>query len=121
MTPTRSSGSDDNGPASPTSVRGDPSSSTRGNTKAAAAWFATATALVLLVLLIILILQNQAVVEVKYFGFSGSIPLGTALLIAAVIGAGVVAIVGVVRLTQLRVGARRGRRLDAQRGEHPAG
>jgi hypothetical protein len=37
-------------------------------------------ALVLLVLLIILILQNQDVVTLHYLGFTGSLPLGTALL-----------------------------------------
>ena len=82
-------------------------------TRAAAAWFATAVALVLLVLLIILILQNQNVVKVNYLGFTGSIPLGTALLIAAVAGGAVVTIVGVIRLTQLRFATRRARRLEA--------
>jgi uncharacterized integral membrane protein len=67
------------------------------------------------VLLIILIMQNQNVVRVRYLGFSGSVPLGTALLIAAVGGAAVVTIVGVIRLTQLRFTARRARRL---RPEH---
>jgi uncharacterized integral membrane protein len=84
-------------------------------TRAAVAWFATAVALVLLVLLIVLILQNQDVVKLHYLGFTGSLPLGTALFIAAVAGAAVVAIVGVVRLTQLRVTARRARRLEEGR------
>jgi Uncharacterized integral membrane protein len=66
------------------------------------------------VLLIIMILQNQDVVEVHYLGFTGSIPLGTALLIAAVAGAAVVAVVGVIRLTQLRFTAHRARRLQAE-------
>jgi uncharacterized integral membrane protein len=85
-------------------------------TRAAAAWFATAAALVLLVLLVILMLQNRQPVEVRYIGFTGSLPLGTALLVAAVGGAAVVTIVGVVRLTQLRIGARRARRLEAKPG-----
>lgn len=83
-------------------------------TRAAAAWFATAVALVLLVLLVVLILQNQQTVDVRYFGFSGSLALGTALLIAAVAGAAVVTIVGAVRITQLRIHARRARRLEAK-------
>jgi uncharacterized integral membrane protein len=74
---------------------------------------------VLLILLIILILQNQGVVKLHYLGFTGSLPLGTALFIAAVAGAAVVAVVGVVRLTQLRVTARRVRRLDAEREKKP--
>jgi uncharacterized integral membrane protein len=92
-----------------------PSPAARATTRAATAWLATAVALIVLVLLIILILQNQKVVQVSYLGFTGSIPLGTALLIAAVAGAAVVTIVGVVRLTQLRFTTRRRRRRDAER------
>src|SRR5664280_3624425 len=92
-----------------------PSPSALATSRAAAAWFATAVALVLLGLLIVLILQNQDVVKLHYLGFTGSLPLGTALFIAAVAGAAVVAIVGVVRLTQLRVTAHRARRLKVQR------
>jgi uncharacterized integral membrane protein len=84
-------------------------------TRAAAAWFATAVALVLLVLLVILILQNQKVVQVHYLGFAGSISLGTALLVAAVAGAAVVTIVGVIRITQLRFSSRRTRHSKAER------
>jgi uncharacterized integral membrane protein len=77
-------------------------------------------ALILLVLLIIiLILQNQDVVTLHCLGLNRSLPLGTALFIAAVAGAGVVAIVGVVRLTQLRVTAHRARRLQVQREKKP--
>jgi uncharacterized integral membrane protein len=76
-------------------------------TRASAVWVATAVALLLLVLLIVFILQNTTQVEVHFLGLTGSIPLGMALLIAAV-GAGVVvAIAGVARVTQLRVHARR--------------
>ncbi|MHB1491958.1 MAG: lipopolysaccharide assembly protein LapA domain-containing protein, partial [Cellulomonas sp.] len=56
---------------------------------------------------------NQETVEVHYLGLAGSLPLGTALLIAAVAGGVIVMIVGVVRLTQLRVNARRARRREA--------
>ena len=96
-----------------------PSPGDLATTRAAAAWLATAVALVLLVLLIILILQNQSVVTLHYLGFTGSLPLGTALFIAAVAGAALVAIVGVVRLTQLRVTARRVRRLQAEHKKKP--
>lgn len=85
-------------------------------TRASAAWFASAAALVLLVLLIVLILQNQQPVKVQYLGLTGSLALGLALLIAAVGGALVVTIVGVVRITQLRIDARRARRREAKPG-----
>jgi uncharacterized integral membrane protein len=78
-------------------------------TRASAAWVATGIALLLLVMLIVFILQNSTRVEVHYLGLAGSLPLGMALLIAAV-GAGVVvAIAGGARVTQLRRKVRRAR------------
>jgi uncharacterized integral membrane protein len=79
-------------------------------TRISAAWVATGVALVLLVLLIVFILQNSTKVEVRFLGTSGSIPLGMALLIAAVGGGVVVGIAGIARVTQLRLTARRRRR-----------
>jgi uncharacterized integral membrane protein len=70
---------------------------------------ATAVAVLLLVMLIVFILQNSTRVEVHYLGLAGSLPLGMALLIAAVGGGVVVAIAGVARVTQLRMNARRTR------------
>jgi uncharacterized integral membrane protein len=71
---------------------------------------ATAAALLLLILLIVFMLQNSTKVEVHFLGLSGTIPLGMALLIAAVGGGVVVAIAGIARVTQLRMNARRTRR-----------
>jgi uncharacterized integral membrane protein len=82
-------------------------------TRVSAAWVATAAALLLLVMLIVFILQNTAAVEVHYLGLAGSLPLGMALLIAAVGGGVVVAIAGVARVTQLRIKARRTRQHDS--------
>lgn len=102
------------GPATLSPAMTTPATTTPATTRAAAAWLATAAALVVLALLIVLILQNQETVEVHYLGLTGSLPLGTALLIAAVAGGAIVLIVGVVRLTQLRVQARRARRREKQ-------
>ena len=96
-----------------------PSQRAAVTTRAATAWFATAAALVVLVLLIVLILQNQDMVTVHYLGFTGSLQMGTALLIAAVAGGSVVTTVGIVRITQLRLTARRTRRLEAERVRQP--
>ncbi len=57
-------------------------------------------------------LQNRDDVVISYFGFSGTLPLGVALLIAAVAGGAVVLIVGIVRLAQLRLNARRVRKFE---------
>lgn len=88
-------------------------------TRASAAWAATAAALLLLVMLIILILQNPTRVEVTYLWFAGSLPLGTALLIAAVTGGVLVGIAGVTRVTQLRLNARRTRQPRRTRQHSP--
>ncbi|WP_166879173.1 lipopolysaccharide assembly LapA domain-containing protein [Salinibacterium sp. ZJ450] len=79
-------------------------------TRTGVVWVTTAVALLLLVLLIIFILQNQESVEVRWFGLTGWVPLGVALLIAAVGGGVVIAIAGIARVTQLRMNARRIRR-----------
>ena len=79
-------------------------------TRASAIWVATGTALLLLILLIVFMLQNSTKVEVHFLGVTGTIPLGMALLMAAVGGGIVVGIAGVARVTQLRMNARRTRR-----------
>jgi uncharacterized integral membrane protein len=116
MTTEPSSSPTDEGPAeTPPSEPAAPAPAPRERvTRAGAAWVATAVALVLLVLLIVFILQNSTKVEVQFLGMSGTIPLGMALLIAAVGGGVVVAIAGVARVTQLRLHARRTRRRAAR-------
>ncbi len=89
--------------------RGRPAERGHRPTRVSAAWAATAAALVLLVMLIVFILQNSKRVQVHYIGFAGSLPLGMALLIAAVGGGVVVAVAGAARVTQLRINARRTR------------
>ena len=83
---------------------GDPPRPTRA---AALAWTATVAVLVLLGLLIVFILQNQERVSVQYFGLAGSVPLGIALSIAAVVGGLLVAVTGAIRIVQLRTAAAR--------------
>lgn len=84
-------------------------------TRAALVWAATVAVLVLLGFLIVFILQNQEQVYVQYFGLVGSVPLGIALSIAAVIGGLLVAVTGAIRIVQLRTTARRLRHRSATR------
>ncbi|MES2092989.1 MAG: lipopolysaccharide assembly protein LapA domain-containing protein [Actinomycetota bacterium] len=79
-------------------------------TRISATWVAIVIGIVVLVLLLIFILQNLRNVTVIFFGASGQLPLGVALLFATIGGALLVAIVGIARLTQLRLNARRRRR-----------
>jgi uncharacterized integral membrane protein len=64
---------------------------------------------VVLVLLLVFILENTQRVKVTYFGASGHLPLGVALLLAAVAGALIVGIVGSARILQLRKRTKRHR------------
>ena len=88
-------------------------------TRISATWVAIMVAIVVLVLLLIFILQNLRNVTITYFGASGQLPLGVALLFAAIGGALIVAIVGVARLTQLRLNARRRQRASIQSRNTP--
>jgi uncharacterized integral membrane protein len=83
-----------------------PAAPGRRGTRTGALWAATIGALVLLILLIIFIAQNQHTVPLHYFAFDGTVSLGLALFIAAVVGGVLVAIVGAARIIQLRLQAR---------------
>jgi uncharacterized integral membrane protein len=77
------------------------------HTRISAAWTAVAVAALLGVALIVFIVQNTQKVQIKFFGASGHIPLVVALLAAAIIGALIVLVAGISRITQLRLSARR--------------
>jgi uncharacterized integral membrane protein len=80
-----------------------------------AVWFGAASFAVILVLLLIFILQNSRTVQVSYLGAHGHLPLGVALLLAAVLGMLLVVIPGTARIIQLKITARRHRAIDAGR------
>ncbi|GAA1336054.1 lipopolysaccharide assembly protein LapA domain-containing protein [Arthrobacter roseus] len=81
--------------------------SSAARSRSGAIWVAVVSALILLLLLIVFFIQNEAPVLVAFFGFEGSIALGLALLIAAVGGGIVVALVGAIRIIKLRASNRR--------------
>jgi uncharacterized integral membrane protein len=83
-------------------------------TRIGGVWFAAVSFAVVLLLLLIFILENGHRVDVAYFGAHGHLPLGVALLLAAVLGVLMVVIPGTARIIQLRVTARRHRRADAR-------
>ncbi len=90
-------------------------------TRMGAVWFAAASFAVILVLLLIFILQNGRTVQISYLGAHGRLPLGVALLLAAVLGILLVVIPGAARIIQLRILARRHRAIDAGRAGRPPG
>jgi uncharacterized integral membrane protein len=74
-------------------------------------WVASALFALVLLLLLIFILENGQKVDISYFGAHGHLPRGVALLLAAVLGVLLVVIPGAGRILQLRVVARRYRKL----------
>jgi len=64
-------------------------------------------AALVLIFLLVFILQNNVPVQINFLGFSGTLPTGVALLLAAIAGVLLVVIPGSARLVQLRRAARR--------------
>jgi uncharacterized integral membrane protein len=81
-------------------------------TRTGGVWVAMGASAVVLLLLLIFILENQRHVDIGFFGAHASLPIGVAMLMAAVGGALVVIIPGTGRIIQLRLAARRHRRKD---------
>jgi len=86
-------------------------------TRISGLWVAVGFFAVVLLLLLIFILQNGATVQVSYMGAHGHLPLGVALLLAAVCGVLLVVLAGAARISQLRTVARRHRRADSRRAK----
>jgi uncharacterized integral membrane protein len=70
-------------------------------------WVGLILSAIVLLFLLIFILQNNVPTEVRFLGAAGTLPVGVALLFAAVLGVLLVAIPGGLRILQLRRGARK--------------
>jgi uncharacterized integral membrane protein len=88
-------------------------------TRIGGVWVAIGLFALILLLLLIFILQNSKKVDISFFGANGHLPLGVALLLAAVLGILLVAVPGTARIIQLRRTARRHRKLDAKAAAAP--
>jgi uncharacterized integral membrane protein len=71
-------------------------------TKTAVAHNALIAGAIVLILLLVFIIENTESVKIAYFGVGFHLPLGVALLLAAIGGALVMGIVGTARIIQLR-------------------
>ena len=78
-------------------------------------WIALIIFAVVLLFLLIFILQNNRGVDVSYLGAHGHMPLGVALLLAAVCGALLAILAAAARMAQLHSAARKHRRADSKR------
>ncbi|MEU4762092.1 lipopolysaccharide assembly protein LapA domain-containing protein [Actinosynnema sp. NPDC023794] len=79
-------------------------------TRISGTWVAVLASIVVLIVLLVFILQNLADATIHFLGAAGTLPLGVALLFAAIAGAILVALVGAARIMQLRRQAKRGLR-----------
>jgi uncharacterized integral membrane protein len=77
------------------------------HTRISATWVALGCFSVLLLFALLFILQNSHSVDISYLGAHGHLPLGVALLLAALCGAALVGLAGTARIMQLRAHARR--------------
>jgi uncharacterized integral membrane protein len=78
-------------------------------------WVALVVAAFVFLLLLIFIVQNGQRAQVSFLGAHGYLPMGVALLLAAVFGVLLVALPGTARIIQLRMlGRRRGTAIEPQ-------
>jgi uncharacterized integral membrane protein len=69
-------------------------------------WLAAIAFALVLLLLMIFVLQNGQSAEVSFLGAHGNLPMGVALLLAAIFGVLLVAVPGTARIMQLRIRGR---------------
>lgn len=77
-----------------------------GFTRAAALWTALILGFLILVVLLVFIAQNTVSTAFQFLGWHWSLPLGVAILFAAVAGGLITVAVGAVRIFQLRRAAK---------------
>ncbi|HWF29275.1 MAG TPA: lipopolysaccharide assembly protein LapA domain-containing protein [Mycobacterium sp.] len=104
-------------PASPSQPPAKPAQTPEGGTKSAepaigltragALWTALIAGFLILILLLIFIAQNTASTPFQFFGWHWSLPLGVAILLAAVGGGLLTVAVGTARILQLRRAAKK--------------
>jgi uncharacterized integral membrane protein len=104
-------------PGSGTPGSGTPGSGTPGTapvrrSRSGGLWVGLILSALVLLFLLVFILQNGAPVQISFFALEGTLPVGVALLLAAIAGILLVAIPGSVRILQLRRAARRRARTD---------
>jgi lipopolysaccharide assembly protein A len=81
-------------------------------TRTSMVWTMVGIGVVLSFAILVFILQNGQRVRVRFLMANGTLPLGAALLFAALLGALLVLVAGAARVLQLRVVSRRHRRAD---------
>ncbi len=76
-------------------------------TKAAALWMSLIAGFLILIVLLVFIAQNTDSASFAFFGWRWTLPLGVAILLAAVCGGLLTVFVGAARIFQLRRAAKK--------------
>jgi uncharacterized integral membrane protein len=76
-------------------------------TRAAALWMALFAGFLILIVLLIFITQNNASASFAFFAWHWNLPLGVAILLAAVAGGLITVLAGTARIYQLRRAAKK--------------
>ncbi|MCV7225993.1 LapA family protein [Mycolicibacterium komossense] len=76
-------------------------------TRASALWSALIAGFLILIILLIFIAQNTESARFAFLGWSWSLPLGVAILLAAVLGGLIAVLAGAARIFQLRRAAKK--------------
>ncbi|EUA19220.1 hypothetical protein I553_10378 [Mycobacterium xenopi 4042] len=76
-------------------------------TRAAAVWTALTVGMLILIVLLIFIAQNTTSAQFAFLGWRWTLPLGVAILLAAVCGGLITVLAGTARIYQLRRAARK--------------
>jgi len=105
QTPTTSAPAPDSAPAVPDSAP--PPESAVKFTRAASLWSSLTAGFLILIVLLIFITQNTESATLTFFGWRWTLPLGVAILLAAVGGGLITVLVGTARIFQLRRAAKK--------------
>ena len=100
------------GPTQPVPGPSTPGTAPVRRSRSGGLWVGLILSALVLLFLLVFILQNGAPVQISFFALEGTLPVGVALLLAAIAGILLVAIPGSIRILQLRRAARRGARTD---------
>ncbi|MHA7649957.1 LapA family protein [Mycobacterium sp. ML4] len=76
-------------------------------TRAGALWSSLIVGFLILILLLVFITQNTASTAFTFLGWHWTLPLGVAILLAAVVGGLITVAVGTARIVQLRRAAKK--------------
>lgn len=84
-------------------------------TRTSSVFVTAAVGLVLALLMLVFVLQNGDSQDLEFLWAEFSLPAGVAMLLAAIVGGLIVALLGLGRVAQLRLAARRHREADRRR------